>query len=611
MAVGKIASSTANYSTLGKTSPKNAANGFTPYYQGPGYEFINCEVFAPSVNLGVSVINTVAPATQGYTSYTQGPGIEGGVGYAPNFTENNITIVKPDALPTNPAFADGRSFGRYETNFLEMARGLSSSCIVGSDLFTVQDYYEGGLNTPTANYVTFEDPINIFGQQNFVGATATGYGYPYQEIRINNVFGTNNGNVPKRGDGNFAFTYPDYGYSLAPGTRLWDIAIFGSNNLNGLIATGEGNQIRESVVVGNRNFDGIMDTSAYGYRQLVGNGLRSGKCTAVSNMVIVGNSNRFGSQKTENNYDGTYGQWPTVSMSEGIIIGDSTFDGKMTNFIAAGSGDQSSNNRGFSNNILLGTDKAQYKLRKKYENAPGSPFSQPDATFYNIVIGGRNTSYKSFDASNSQKNTAIGHGIFGYNLSGDGYETNGFSNLDKNVVIGDSAISRHGISANNVTTQKNVVIGVDAQTLSTGLDNCTIIGYDAEASTTNAANEITLGNGSISTLRCNVTSITSLSDVRDKKDVEDANIGLDFINDLRPVKFVWDTRDGAKKDIKEVGFIAQELDEVQQKHGVEDHLQLVLKNNPDKLEASQGKLIPILVQAIKDLKKELDELKKD
>ena len=36
----------------------------------------------------------------------------------------------------------------------------------------------------------------------------------------------------------------------------------------------------------------------------------------------------------------------------------------------------------------------------------------------------------------------------------------------------------------------------------------------------------------------------------------------------------------------------------------------VLKNNPDKLEASQGKLIPILVQAIKDLKKEIDELKK-
>ena len=158
----------------------------------------------------------------------------------------------------------------------------------------------------------------------------------------------------------------------------------------------------------------------------------------------------------------------------------------------------------------------------------------------------------------------------------------------------------------------STVLGFQAFTGSnqSGTNN-TIIGRGAQPSTTSVSNEITLGDGSISTLRCQVTSITSLSDARDKKDVEDANIGLDFINDLIPVKFVWDTRDGAKKDIKEVGFIAQELDEVQQKHGVEDHLQLVLKNNPDKLEASQGKLIPILVQAIKDLKKELDELKKD
>ena len=81
MAVGKIASSTANYSTLGKTSVKNAANGFTRSRYNDPFQFQNCEVFAPSLNLGVSVINTVVPATQGYTSYSQGPGIEGGVGY--------------------------------------------------------------------------------------------------------------------------------------------------------------------------------------------------------------------------------------------------------------------------------------------------------------------------------------------------------------------------------------------------------------------------------------------------------------------------------------------------------------------------------------------------
>ena len=84
----------------------------------------------------------------------------------------------------------------------------------------------------------------------------------------------------------------------------------------------------------------------------------------------------------------------------------------------------------------------------------------------------------------------------------------------------------------------------------TGSNNM-CLGFESEASAAAISNEITLGNASIATLRCNVTSITALSDARDKKDVEDANIGLDFINDLRPVKFVWDTRDGKKKDIKE------------------------------------------------------------
>ena len=196
---------------------------------------------------------------------------------------------------------------------------------------------------------------------------------------------------------------------------------------------------------------------------------------------------------------------------------------------------------------------------------------------------------------NGSSNILIGQnaGYYGYNSR-------------NNVVVGNGSFN--GTSGNLVEC---TVLGYQACTGSnqSGQNN-TIIGHDAQPSTTSVQNEITLGNSSIATLRCQVTSITALSDARDKKDIEDANIGLDFINDLRPVKFVWDTRDGAKKDIKEVGFIAQELDEVQQKHGVEDHLQLVLKNNPDKLEASQGKLIPILVQAIKDLKKELDELKK-
>ncbi len=56
------------------------------------------------------------------------------------------------------------------------------------------------------------------------------------------------------------------------------------------------------------------------------------------------------------------------------------------------------------------------------------------------------------------------------------------------------------------------------------------------------------------------------------------------------------------------GFIAQELDELQQSADAE-WLNLVLKDNPEKWEATYGNLLPVMVKAIQELKSENDELK--
>ena len=86
----------------------------------------------------------------------------------------------------------------------------------------------------------------------------------------------------------------------------------------------------------------------------------------------------------------------------------------------------------------------------------------------------------------------------------------------------------------------------------------------------------------------------------------DLPIGLNFLNTLRPVKFKWATRDGNVKDGKiRAGFIAQELQEAQKDY---DYLDLVMDNNPDKLEAKQEHLIPVLVQAVKELSEKNDAL---
>lgn len=120
-------------------------------------------------------------------------------------------------------------------------------------------------------------------------------------------------------------------------------------------------------------------------------------------------------------------------------------------------------------------------------------------------------------------------------------------------------------------------------------------------------------------LRCAVTSITALSDERDKTEIVDLDTGLDTVMALKPRKFVWNNRaeiitekneDGnlvevehfsANKGKKDFGFIAQEVKELDN-----DTLRLVYDENPDKLEMSYGKLVPILVKAIQELKVQLD-----
>ena len=198
--------------------------------------------------------------------------------------------------------------------------------------------------------------------------------------------------------------------------------------------------------------------------------------------------------------------------------------------------------------------------------------------------------------SQSNSNTALGASAGNATTSG-----------AYNTFLGRSA----GVQS---TGSRNVLVGYlaghgnSASALYVG-DNNIIIGSEADPSATTMSNEITLGNSSIIRLRCQVTSITSLSDARDKKNIEPLNVGLDFINKLNPVKFDWNMRDGGKVDIPDSGFIAQELISAEDESGLTDYLSLTLRNNPDKLEASPGRLIPILVKAIQDLSKELDELK--
>ena len=159
---------------------------------------------------------------------------------------------------------------------------------------------------------------------------------------------------------------------------------------------------------------------------------------------------------------------------------------------------------------------------------------------------------------------------------------------------------------NNQDGLFNTAVGSFAGENLTSGDNNVCLGYLSTPATATSNNSITLGNSMNTVIRAAVTTITSLSDARDKKNIEESKYGLDLVESLKPVTFEWETRDGAKKDIKDLGFIAQDLKELD-----DDYLGLVYDENPEKLEASYGKLIPVLVKAIQEMSSEIKLLKEE
>jgi len=262
----------------------------------------------------------------------------------------------------------------------------------------------------------------------------------------------------------------------------------------------------------------------------------------------------------------------------------------------------------------------------------------PLATGFNTFVGINSGNFTmSFDpggepGDEQSRNTAVGYNTlnaltYGYDNSAFGNEALSLNTTGTtNSAFGGYALGSNttgyqnsafgGLALSSSTGNENTALGCNAgNTLMSG-DNNTFIGNGASPSNQNISNEITLGNSAITTLRCNTSTISALSDRRDKKNIKYLPLGLDFLMKIKPRLFNWDRRewyedgisDGSKMNkTPTAGFIAQELDSVQINIGAE-WLNLVLKTNPERIEATPGNLFPIVVKAIQDLKFENDAL---
>jgi hypothetical protein len=405
-------------------------------------------------------------------------------------------------------------------------------------------------------------------------------------------------------------------------------SVAGVVNLTSMQVLGAGDKVINGVRVGRGAGDSIYNTTI-------------GRDALLSNTTGQFNT-AFGYDSLKENIGG----------ASNTAIGDRTLQNNTigNNNTAIGGGALNSNTTG-TDNTAIGRDALLSNTTGSFNTAIGAQALYSNTTgIYNTAIG-RTALYNNTTGNN---NTAIGWYALHSNTDGSNNSALGksalFSNTTgfNNTAIGLDALrsnttgsnnTANGVDAlyNNTTGNNNTAIGASALFLiTTGTNNTAVgcqalfnnttgtnntgIGNNAVASTATVDNEITLGNSSVTALRCQVTSITSLSDERDKTDWNYNIAGLKFINDLKPAYFTWNTRDQAKVGIKAAGFSAQDLLRVQEQYDAE-HLDLVSLNNPEKLEARYSNLLPVLVKAIQEmsqahdleiqnLKSEINELKK-
>lgn len=101
-----------------------------------------------------------------------------------------------------------------------------------------------------------------------------------------------------------------------------------------------------------------------------------------------------------------------------------------------------------------------------------------------------------------------------------------------NIAIGEQSLTV------NTTGNYNTAVGTGTAGGGAALTNTTLLGYLA---TVTGSDQVQLGNSSTTTYAYG--AVQNRSDQRDKADIQDTTLGLEFINALRPVDFRWDMRD--------------------------------------------------------------------
>ena len=234
-------------------------------------------------------------------------------------------------------------------------------------------------------------------------------------------------------------------------------------------------------------------------------------------------------------------------------------------------------------------------------------------------------------------NTGLGYAALYTNTEGNqctgvGYYA-GFYN---STGIYNTSVGYYALGATNTGSYNTGLGGAAGDSITDGTYNV-CIGYATDISAAGGANQISIGTN----VSCSANSQVSIgqsgsrvrnsfavdnawaqsSDVRKKKNIEDAVLGLDFVNDLRPVTYEWKPSNEFPEEwedysenntmtlnVRMHGLVAQEVKAALDKTGVERFAGW--KEDPDGCQRiSKSAFVIPLIKAVQELSAEVKELK--
>tara|TARA_R100001594_G_scaffold45493_1_gene78391 strand:- start:1345 stop:4239 length:2895 start_codon:yes stop_codon:yes gene_type:complete len=300
--------------------------------------------------------------------------------------------------------------------------------------------------------------------------------------------------------------------------------------------------------------------------------------------------------------------------------------------------------------VLMGSNSGYNITEGNYNTCIGMDTGKSLITATNNTLIGRaagasvtsNQNTMIGDSAGFEITSGAGHTLVGYQAgyglddSGGGAGT-GHTTGDHNTAVGFQA----GKLMQEACADNTYIGAYSGNVTTTGTEN-TCLGYNTDIQDATATNQIVIGNNIVGTadnavhlgnntshIRCDFNADQTWdasSDRRQKKDIETTDIGLDFINDLNPVKYKhkspsefpeeWtaydaeDTTPMGGSDKYYYGFIAQEVKETVDKYNVGDYS--AWGEDPDgRQRVSKESMIVTLVKAVQELTARVEELEKE